>query len=410
MKSNINLRHLKVFIAVAESGGATKAAQALYRAQSAVTRSIQELESSLGAPLFERKATGMLPTVFGRTLLFRAKRAAQELELASHEIISGVTPGSRPLNAPVFSILFDENRLITFIELGKLRHMPTVAKLLGVTQQAVSATIAKLESSLGIPLFKRTARGMLLTEAGQLLFFRVKRALAELAHVRAEISVLSGTIEGRVTVGVTLGRSYILPRAIAKVVAVHPQLQVVTIEGSFDPLATDLRSGDIDFILGALRPPDYETDLVGEPLMSDKMAVFVRRDHPLTRLSRISIGDLLQARWILPNPGTLTHKLFDLSFASLNVKPPAAVVETSDLSILRHLLLNSDMVTAISLQWLYLERMSGELQVLNFELQKTERTIGITQRQKSHPSPGTVSLIEAIHQVVNELAQDPHHG
>jgi LysR family transcriptional regulator of gallate degradation len=92
------------------------------------------------------------------------------------------------------------------------------------------------------------------------------------------------------------------------------------------------------------------------------------------------------------------------------VKPPAAVVETSDLSILRHLLLNSDMVTAISLQWLYLERMSGELQVLNFELQKTERTIGITQRQKSHPSPGTVSLIEAIHQVVNELAQDPHHG
>jgi LysR family transcriptional regulator of gallate degradation len=408
MKSSISLRHLKVFIAVAELGGATKAADSLYRAQSAVTRSIQELEFSLGVHLFERKLTGMLPTVFGRALLFRAKRAAQEFELARHEMSSKITEGSGSLNAPVFSMLFDEHRLMTFVELGKLQHMPTVAKLLGITQQAVSATINKLESSLGIPLFKRTAKGMLLTEAGELLFFRTKRALAELRHVKAEISVLSGTMEGRVTVGVTLGRTYILPRAIAKVVSAHPQLQVVTIESSFDPLATDLRAGDIDFILGALRPPDYAMDLVGEPLLSDKMAVFVRRDHPLTRLSRISIDDLLNARWILPNPETLARKLFDLSFTYLKVKPPTAVVETNDLSILRDLLLNSDMVTAISLQWLYHERMSGELQVLDFELQKTARMIGITQRQKSHPSPGTVSLIEAIRQVVIELGQDSH--
>lgn len=403
MDSGISLRHLRVFIAVAELGGATRAAESLYRAQSAVTRSIQELENSLGVHLFERKVRGMLPTVFGQTLLFRANRAAREFELARQEIIAVTPRKSGSLNTS-FSVLFNEHRLAAFLALAKLRHMPTASTSLGITQPAVSASIGKLEASLGVALFTRTPRGMFLTEAGELLLFRTKRALAELRHIRAEISALSGTMEGRVTVGVLpLGQMHILPRAIAKVVVAHPQLKISTIEGNFDPLATQLRAGDIDFILGALRPLDDARDLVGEPLLSDKMAVFVRGDHPLTRLPQLTVADLLNAQWVLPSQGTNARKLFDLSFAQMKVKPPADVVETDSPAILRDLLLNSDMVTAVSLQWFYYERMAGELRVLDFDLQQTARMIGITQRQESYLLPGAAALIEAIRQVIAEL-------
>ena len=60
-----------------------------------------------------------------------------------------------------------------------------------------------------------------------------------------------------------------MPEAIAGVVAVHPGLRVVTVEGSFETLAASLRAGDIDFILGALRPADFASDLSGLPLGED---------------------------------------------------------------------------------------------------------------------------------------------
>lgn len=407
MKPGINARQLQVFTAVAELGGATKAAQALYRAQSAITRAIQELESSLGVPLFERKLAGMLLTANGQTLLIRARRIAQEFELAHREIAAAALDDTSISKAQKFPLLFDRRRLTAFIELGKLQHMPTVANSLGITQQAVSASINTLESGFGVPLFQRTPRGMLLTDAGKLLAFRAKRALAELRRAETEMQSLSGAqngkLEGRVTVGVTLGRTYILPRAIARVISAHPGLQIVTMEGSFDVLAADLRAGDIDFILGALRSTDYARDLLSESLMNDRMGIFVRRGHPLMRKREIRINDLVDARWILPSPGTLTRRLFDMSFAHHGVKPPPAAVETSDLSILRDLLLNSDMLTAISLHWLYHERMSGDLGVLDFNLYGTERIIGMTQRRDSYLPPGASALMKAVRQVISSM-------
>jgi LysR family transcriptional regulator of gallate degradation len=77
------------------------------------------------------------------------------------------------------------------------------------------------------------------------------------------------------------------------------------------------------------------------------------------------------------------------------------------MSILRDLLLQSDMVTAISTHLFYYERHSGELQILDFELKETSRTIGITQRQASHPSPGTRVLMECIREVARELDAAP---
>ncbi|WP_050477505.1 LysR family transcriptional regulator [Herbaspirillum rhizosphaerae] len=404
MTSTVSLRHLRAFITVAELGSVTRAADALYRAQSAITRSVHELETVIGESLFERKSSGMLLTVFGNTLLFRARRAAQEFELARDEIYSKIKTPAGAMKTSILSMLFNERRLQIFVKLAESHHMPTVANALGITQPAVSASISDLETSLGATLFQRTPKGMLLTEAGALLLFRAKRALAELRHAEADISALKGTTQGRVVVGaLPLSRTTILPRAIASVIAAHPQLRITTIEGPFDSLAARLRAGDIDFILGALRPPEYANDLHGEPLLEDKMSVIVRRGHPLTQKSKVTLDDLMRAQWILSGKGTPARTLFELSMSRKDTPAPTEVVETSDLAILRGLLLHSDMVTAISAQQLEYEIHSNALQVLDFDLPRTSRTIGITQREESHPSPGAVVLMDAIREVTAQM-------
>lgn len=74
MSSHITLRQFRYFIAVAESGSVAAASRMLAIAQSAVTRSMQELEDELGQPLFERSSRGMTLTPQGHRFLASARK------------------------------------------------------------------------------------------------------------------------------------------------------------------------------------------------------------------------------------------------------------------------------------------------------------------------------------------------
>jgi LysR family transcriptional regulator of gallate degradation len=86
-RRELNLAHLRVFVEVAKTGSATRAAETLFRAQSAVTRAIQKLEHGLAAALFERRPSGMFPTPVGDCVAARAQQIFSELgELASWRV------------------------------------------------------------------------------------------------------------------------------------------------------------------------------------------------------------------------------------------------------------------------------------------------------------------------------------
>src|SRR4051812_18113624 len=70
---NLELRHLKVVCAIAETGSVTKAASLLGLAQPALTAQLQRIERTLGGPLFERDRRGARPTALGELVLARAR-------------------------------------------------------------------------------------------------------------------------------------------------------------------------------------------------------------------------------------------------------------------------------------------------------------------------------------------------
>jgi len=147
--------------------------------------------------------------------------------------------------------------------------------------------------------------------------------------------------------------------------------------------------------------------LRGEALLDDSMSVIARRGHPLTLQRRVTIEDLGRAQWILSIKGTPARDLFESSMTRNNLPAPTGVVETSDLAILRGLLLHSDMVTALSAQQLEYEILSGALEIVDFDLPQTSRTIGITQREESFPAPGAVVLMNAIRSVTAQMQRTP---
>ena len=406
------LRHLRAFLAVADQGSANRAGAALFRAQSAVSRSVHKLECELGVKLFERRARGMLLTEYGRALLVRARRMQAEMQRARAELTALGDKGS-VRNAAIFGMLTHDRRVRAFVALTEQHHMPSVAESLGITQPAVSISVRQLEDSIGVALFERTAQGMMPTPAGTALALRLKRALAEIRHAVADMASLRGVTQGTVTVGaLPLGRTRLLPESIASVVAKYPGLRVATMEGSFETLAASLRAGDLDFILGALRPAAYASDLVGEALADEELAIVSRQGHPWAGHKRIAARELARARWVLPRSNTPNRTLFERALAQRGLPAPNVVVETSDLAVLRGVLSNSDLLTAISPHQLSYELGAGLLVLLPVPLHDTRRVIGITRRTDSLPSPGANILMQEIARRCPALlaATDPKHA
>ena len=396
-----SLMHVRAFVRVADYGSVSKASEALFRAQSVVTRSISELEARLGVLLFERHANGMRLTDYGTRLLPRARRVLAELDSVPH-LLNGT---DKARTEPLY--LFQARRLQVFVKLCETHHMQTVASLLGLSQPAISSTLKVLESGCGQTLFERTPRGLLPTRASLDILFPVRRALNELRHIDTDISALQGTLQGVVQVGaLPLGRTRILPEAIVRLMAEHPGIQVITNESPFDLLATELRAGDVDFIFGALRSTAYASDLSGEALLTEEMVVLARRGHPLYSKSTVQ-AELADAQWVLPRAGSPARHMLDDCFTAFGIAPPRPMAESGDMAIIRGLLLRSDMLAAVSAHQLEAEIASGELCILPLELRHTSRAIGLTSRTASLHSPVAKALMDVIRQVIQEQPPEP---
>lgn len=392
--SLISLHHLHAFHVVATSGGIRASSEQLYRASSAVARSVAALEEQLDVQLFERKGRGMLLTAAGEVVRKRAERIATELLAVRDDALRlrerhGASVGG-------IDALRNERRLLAATLLAEMHHMPSVAQTMAVSQSAVSQAIARLENMLGQALFLRTARGMLPTDAGRHWCESFERVLAELRHIPEDLAALQGVVLGTVTIGaLPLARSQLLPMAIAAVLQRHPQLQIRSLESPYEELMASLLSGRVDFIVGAQRSGAGDA-FDSRALLADKAVLVARAGHPLAQRQHLAMQDLAGYPWVLSRSGTPLRESLVQFFQRHASAAPSPAVETGDLALLRGLLVCSDMLTVLSAHQLHHEVRTGQLVILPFDMPGMERSIGITTRKNAHLSPGADALLAEI--------------
>jgi LysR family transcriptional regulator of gallate degradation len=391
----VSLHHLHVFTVVAAEGGVRRSAESLFRASSAVTRAVGHLERSLGIALFERKATGMLLTAAGEAVLVRARRIETELDAVRDEALALQRGHGGGSGVGATAALFHTRRLTSAALLADVHHMSTVAHACGLTQPAISASIAKLEKNLAQRLFQRTARGMVPTPVGERWVMRFKRVLAELRNIQADVAALKGALEGVVTVGaLPMIRTMVLPAAIANVLERHPRVQIRTLESPYGDLCARLLSADVDFILGALRPL-RDASFRTRVLLHEDIVLIARAGHPLSGRP-IGFVDLARYPWVLSRASTPLRDQLNDFFRRKGQPLLVPSVETADLALLRGLLLHSDMLTALSVHQLHYEFEAGGLTTLDFPLEGMQREIGVTTRTGAQLSPGASALLDEI--------------
>ena len=401
----ISIRQARTFLAVADSSSVTGAAKKINRSQTSVTKALQDLERVLGVELFDRSSKGVTLTAYGKALQQSAGQAAAAFESAG-TLVPPATMRASPGVARFFHMDVSDKWLDAFLSTAEHQNLAAAANELNVTTAAVSANLRKLEDSLNTTLFERLPNAMIPTSFCRALIRYVKLARNYLRHACDEISSMKGVKTGRITVGsLPFMRTLMLPRAIVRMRESHPYLDISTLDGRYDDLVTALRCGDVDFLVGALRGESADADLVEETLLEDQLSLIVRTGHPLQLKGGIDWPDLLDYEWVLPRRGTPTRRLFEEALHAHDLESPQHVIETSSMVLLRGLLMESDMITALSQHQIHYDEHSGMLAALPFALDGTRRPIGITRREAGTMTPAAELLVEQLKQVVSETVQ-----
>lgn len=380
-----SLRHLRILLAVDETRSVTKAAERCHVSQPAVTLALGKMERVVGVPLFDRTPQGLFATREGKVLCQRIARAFSVLDPALVEL------------APRLKVTVTAAQLQSLIAVAEAESFSEAARRLGLAQPTVHRAVSQVEREVGQPLFERTAYGIIASRATRMLAIAARLAFAELEQARVDLADLAGEEVGCIVVGaMPLSRAFLLGPAIARFRKRHPKLLIRVIEGPYEDMALGLRRGEIDFLIGALRPKEAAADFDQEELFQDEMVIVARPGHPLTREEQPAIDRLAAMPWVVSGKDTPARRFFDSMFDSQGTGAPQSIVETGSIVLMRELLRHSDHLGFISARQVAADVMSGSVVLLSRPFTETSRPIGLSTRKDWMPTNAQADFIEEI--------------
>jgi DNA-binding transcriptional LysR family regulator len=189
--------------------------------------------------------------------------------------------------------------LLAVVEAGSLR---AAARRIGVSQPAISKSIAQLEREVQAQLLLRTAKGIMLTAAGRAFVARGRVIHGELRKVHDDLAALHGRAEGSVSFGCGPAVAFpVVPHATSRFRTKWPRAHIRIREGMRNALLPLVRDETLDFSISESTPSD-EAGLQFKPLIQPELVIVARRGHPLAKA--VSLRELAQANWLVFNlPG-----------------------------------------------------------------------------------------------------------
>ena len=237
----------------------------------------------------------------------------------------------------------DLKRMRAVVEVARAESITTAGETLGLTQSAVSRSVAEVEEALGVLLFERLPRGIQTTPAGRLFVERARRLLAEVDELVASARQESARIAGRLRIGVIPTAAH-AAGALASFASRHPELAIETLSGSPQALCPRLIHGEIDLIVGTSSYLRRLRELEVHDLAPLHFACLVRKGHPLTQLARPSEERVLAYPIILPEAVEATYSDLAQRFSQLGLAPLRPHSVTGDFQLARRLVRSTDAV------------------------------------------------------------------
>jgi len=212
-------------------------------------------------------------------------------------------------------------QLKAFLAIAEAKTFTAGARRVNVTQAAISMQIRQLEDEVGLQLFTRTPRRVILTEAGEYLLERARKILREHDSALAEIAEVAGAEYGRLRIGTASGTfaMHQLPGILHKLKDKFPNCELTVSSGTSQKLVDRMMHGEIDTAFVSL--PVDNANITTESIFSDEIVAIAHPKHPLAKEKYISAATLAGENLILGEQGGNTRRMIDEFFSAANVRP-----------------------------------------------------------------------------------------
>jgi DNA-binding transcriptional LysR family regulator len=188
---------------------------------------------------------------------------------------------------------FTLRQLQFFVAAAEAGSVSGAARALSISQSSVTEAVRALEDDLGVTLFDRQARGLLITHKGSAFLRHARQILADVATARTAFRDEAETATGRLSLGVTsLVAGYVLSDILSRFRRAFPQVDLNVIEDNGDYLQHLLIGGELDVAVLLTSSVKDRMALHVETLLVSPYRLWLPLGHPLAQQEAIALEEL----------------------------------------------------------------------------------------------------------------------
>ncbi|MTH47922.1 DNA-binding transcriptional regulator YeiE [Intestinirhabdus alba] len=277
-------------------------------------------------------------------------------------------------------------QLEIFTEVLKSGSTTQASAKLALSQSAVSAALTDLEGQLGVKLFDRVGKRLVVNEHGRLLYPRALALLERAVEIERLFLEDNGAI--RVYASSTIG-NYVLPAAIARYRRDFPDLPLeVCVGNSLEAINAVL---DFRVDIGLIEGPCHNTDIVSVPWLEDDLVAFAAPSSPLVQ-GPVTLSQLAAAPWILRERGSGTREIVDYLLLS-HLPRFQMSMELGNSEAIKHAVRHGLGVSCLSRRVIEEQLQAGTLSEIPLPLPRLRRTLWRIHHRQKHLSSALLRFL-----------------
>ncbi|XBS68675.1 LysR family transcriptional regulator [Acerihabitans sp. KWT182] len=285
-------------------------------------------------------------------------------------------------------------QLRIFLAVAEHHGFSRAGNMLCLTQSAMSHSIGELENELGIRLFDRTTREVLLTQEGANLAGELRRLLGELETTLSNTQRRSEGHRGLVHVATSPTISAgIMPDCIRQVVALYPQINLIVHDQVQQQTLHMVSNGEVDF--GVIIEPSVPTDLYTETFMEEPFCLVLPEAHPIAQQKQVEWCDLQDQELVLLDYASGSRPLIDSALIRHGVTP-RVIQELGHVTTIFRILQSGLGVSVIP--QLALSSLEGYGLAVRQLLPKENRRLQLARRRNRSLSPAATAVWGLVQQ------------
>ncbi|MGB9153097.1 MAG: LysR substrate-binding domain-containing protein [Alphaproteobacteria bacterium] len=280
-----------------------------------------------------------------------------------------------------------------FLAVAENRNFKKAADACNISQPTLSMQIKKMEEYLGVRLFERTNKSVLITDTGRRIEEAARRIVQDEQQIFEIARMVRDPASGEFKLGAipTLA-SYVFPSYVPAIAKSFLKLQLLLVEEKTEVLIEQLKTGKIDAALLAL--PIEEATLDQAKLFDDPFLLAVGAEHPLAKRKNVRLADLAGHKLLLLDEG---HCLRDqaLSVCRAHGAEEEQSFRATSLETLRLMVQapHSDLMTLIPAVAV---SPGDKLHYIPFTGASPSRSVGLVWRKTSARADMIVKMADAL--------------